>query len=208
MPDSILNTRNLPRRCESSLPKHTQHKQPAAPAEPSEDSARLHVLIDSPIGPLQLATSNVGISGIYMHDPSHPPRPEELGVELPSPTEHPLLNHCASELAQYFAGQRTSFSVPLDAHGSEFQHRVWNMLVSIPFGQSRSYGELAADLGDVKLTRAVGSANGRNPISIIVPCHRVIGADGSLTGYAGGLERKLFLLRLEGILPPAEDTLF
>lgn len=143
-----------------------------------------------------------------MHLPTHPPHPEDLGIELPSPSEHPLLAHCASELEQYFAGQRTIFSVPLDAHGTEFQQRVWDKLVSIPFGQSRSYGELASQLGDAKLTRAVGTANGRNPISIVVPCHRVIGADGSLTGYAGGIERKLFLLRLEGILPPAEETLF
>lgn len=143
-----------------------------------------------------------------MHDPTHPPAAEDLGTALTRPSEHPLLALCAKELSEYFDGHRTSFSIPLDAHGTEFQHRVWAKLTQIPFGESRSYGDLALDLGDVKLTRAVGTANGRNPISIVVPCHRVIGADGSLTGYAGGLERKLFLLRLEGILPPPQDTLF
>lgn len=205
---STSSTRSLLKPCGLSLPEHTQPSGSAPLGERAEDSPRFHVLFDSPIGPLQLATSNAGITGIYMHEPTHPPRPEDLGIQLASPTEHPILAQCASELEQYFAGQRTVFSVPLDAHGTEFQQRVWDKLVSIPFGQSRSYGELAIQLGDAKLTRAVGTANGRNPISIVVPCHRVIGADGSLTGYAGGLERKLFLLRLEGIVPPAEDTLF
>ncbi|WP_258142739.1 methylated-DNA--[protein]-cysteine S-methyltransferase [Arthrobacter sp. MYb227] len=177
-------------------------------SEASEPPIRFHCVVDSPIGPLQLAASNTGITGIYMHDPTHPPAAEDLGTALTRPSEHPLLALCAKELSEYFDGHRTSFSIPLDAHGTEFQHRVWAKLTQIPFGESRSYGDLALDLGDVKLTRAVGTANGRNPISIVVPCHRVIGADGSLTGYAGGLERKLFLLRLEGILPPPQDTLF
>ena len=187
--------------CESSLTNAPRATDKAAPE-------RCHMLIDSPIGELHLAASSTGITGIYMHHPTHPPTPEDLGIALPRPADHPLLAGCAQELGEYFNGQRTSFSVPLDAHGTEFQQRVWAQLRRIPFGESRSYGDLALELGDAKLTRAVGTANARNPISIIVPCHRVIGADGSLTGYAGGLERKLFLLRLEGILPPAEATLF
>lgn len=208
MRDSTSGTRSLLKPCGPSLPRRTQPGDSDSTGESTEESERFHVLIDSPVGQLQLATSNLGISGIYMHLPTHRPCPDDLGIELAGPAEHPILAQCAGELEQYFAGQRTAFGVPLKAHGTEFQQRVWDKLLSIPFGQSRSYGELATQLGDAKLTRAVGTANGRNPISIIVPCHRVIGADGSLTGYAGGLERKLFLLRLEGILPPAEETLF
>ena len=165
-------------------------------------------MVDSPIGPLTIAANERGVTGIYMVNHSHPPAAEALGEKLESPGDDPFIAQAAEELGEYFAGQRTAFDVPLDPAGTEFQRRVWAELARIPFGQTRSYGELALELGDVKLTRAVGTANGRNPVSIIVPCHRVIGADGSLTGYAGGLERKLFLLRLEGIVPEAEETLF
>lgn len=164
--------------------------------------------MDSPLGELRIVASTRGIAGIYMENHSHPPDPEKLGQLLGSVADDPFIAHCASELAEYFAGTRTAFGVPLDAQGTEFQKRVWEQLARIEFGTSRTYGQLALALGDEKLTRAVGTANGRNPISIIVPCHRVIGADGSLTGYAGGLGAKLFLLRLEGIEPPPEATLF
>lgn len=165
-------------------------------------------MVESPIGLLLIVASDRGITGIYMENHAHPPSPEALGARLPSVKEDPHLARCASELTEYFAGSRQSFEVELDASGTEFQKRVWEQLTSIPFGQSRTYGQLALALGDGKLIRAVGTANGRNPISIIVPCHRVIGADGSLTGYAGGLAAKLFLLRLEGLEPAAEATLF
>lgn len=167
-----------------------------------------HALMNSPAGPLQIVASERGISGIYWENHSHPPGPEVLGERLPSLDTDALISQCATELAEYFSGTRKEFEVPLDAQGTEFQHRVWDQLSRIPCGESRSYGQLALVLGDAKLTRAVGAANGRNPISIIVPCHRVIGSDRSLTGYAGGLEAKLFLLRLEGIEPAAEETLF
>lgn len=167
-----------------------------------------HAIVDSPIGSLRIAASDRGITGIYMKNHAHPPRPEALGLRLPAVEQDPHLARCARELAEYFAGSRQAFEVELDASGTEFQKRVWEQLASIPFGQSRTYGQLARALGDAKLTRAVGTANGRNPISIIVPCHRVIGADGSLRGYAGGLAAKLFLLRLEGLEPAAEATLF
>ncbi|MDO5744878.1 MAG: methylated-DNA--[protein]-cysteine S-methyltransferase [Micrococcaceae bacterium] len=173
-----------------------------------EASLLRHALVDSPIGSLRIVASGHGITGIYMEGHTPPPSPEALGVRLPTVEEDPHLAHCARELAEYFAGSRRAFEVELDASGTDFQKRVWEQLSSIPFGQSRSYGALALALGDAKLTRAVGTANGRNPISIIVPCHRVIGADGSLTGYAGGLAAKLFLLRLEGLEPAAEATLF
>ena len=174
----------------------------------AERPAVRHAVVDSPIGPLTIAASARGVTGIYMLNHSHPPAAEALGEKLDAAGDDPFIARAADQLGEYFSGQRTSFDVPLDAAGTEFQRRVWAALARIPFGQTRSYGELALELGDVKLTRAVGTANGRNPVSIIVPCHRVIGADGSLTGYAGGLERKLFLLRLEGIVPEAEETLF
>ncbi|WP_411731802.1 methylated-DNA--[protein]-cysteine S-methyltransferase [Paeniglutamicibacter sp.] len=167
-----------------------------------------HAVVDSPLGELRLVASGRGIAGIYMENHAHPLAPEVLGARLSAVADDPFIAQCSVELAEYFAGTRTSFAVPLDAQGSEFQQRVWAQLARIPFGAWRSYGQLALELGDEKLTRAVGTANGRNPISIVVPCHRVIGADGSLTGYAGGLGAKEFLLRHEGILPEAEATLF
>ncbi len=118
--------------------------------------------------------------------------------------EHPcpVLTGAARQLAEYFAGRRQVFEVPLAAAGTPFQQRVWAALRTIPYGQTRSYGQVAAAIGSPKACRAVGMANNRNPIMIIVPCHRVIGADGSLVGYAGGVHIKEYLLRLEGVLPP------
>ena len=111
-----------------------------------------------------------------------------------------VLARLRDELEEYAAGRRKAFGVPFQLHGSPFEQRVWAALLRIPFGSTRSYGQLAAELGDPKLSRAVGRANGANPVSILVPCHRVIGAGGALTGYAGGLARKEWLLRLEGAL--------
>jgi methylated-DNA-[protein]-cysteine S-methyltransferase len=108
-----------------------------------------------------------------------------------------LLDRAIEEVDEYFAGKRTEFSIPLAPEGTPFQHDVWNALKAIPFGETRSYMDVAAAIGKPKAVRAVGAANGKNPLGIIVPCHRVIGADGSLTGYAGGMERKKFLLDLE-----------
>ncbi|MFL4476383.1 methylated-DNA--[protein]-cysteine S-methyltransferase [Paeniglutamicibacter sp. MACA_103] len=167
-----------------------------------------HAVLDSPVGELRIVASGHGIAGIYMDNHAHPLDPAVLGVRLGSVADDPLIAQAAAELAEYFAGTRTSFGVPLDAQGTQFQHKVWERLARIPFGESRSYGQLALELGDEKLTRAVGTANGRNPIAIVVPCHRVIGADGALTGYAGGVRNKEFLLRHEGILPEPEATLF
>lgn len=111
--------------------------------------------------------------------------------------EDELLDRAIAEMDEYFAGTRTAFSVPLAAVGTPFQREVWSALRAIPFGETRSYADVAAAIGKPKAVRAVGAANGRNPLGIVVPCHRVIGADGSLTGYAGGMERKKFLLDLE-----------
>jgi methylated-DNA-[protein]-cysteine S-methyltransferase len=108
-----------------------------------------------------------------------------------------LLDRAIEEVDEYFAGARTEFSIRLAPEGTPFQHEVWNALRAIPFGETRSYSDVARTIGKPRAVRAVGAANGRNPLGIVVPCHRVIGADGSLTGYAGGMERKKFLLALE-----------
>jgi len=153
-----------------------------------------HIIFDSPIGPLTAVENDAGLAAVYMAVHKRRPALETFGARVAG---SPVLDAAAEQLGEYFAGQRREFSVPLAAAGSEFQHRVWAALREIPYGELRTYGELAAMLGDPSMAQAVGSANGRNPISIIVPCHRVVGADGSLVGYAGGLERKQFLLELE-----------
>jgi methylated-DNA-[protein]-cysteine S-methyltransferase len=125
------------------------------------------------------------------------PRRVPLGP-LAEDKKHLILQEAEKQLNEYFAGKRNRFSVPLDPHGTDFQKQVWQALLTIPFGETRSYGQIARQIGNAKSVRAVGAANGRNPISIIVPCHRVIGASGHLTGFAGGLEVKEQLLLLEG----------
>ncbi|MRX28313.1 methylated-DNA--[protein]-cysteine S-methyltransferase [Kangiella sp. HZ709] len=111
-----------------------------------------------------------------------------------------LIELCRKQLDEYFAGDRRQFDLPLESNGTDFQKNVWQQLTKIPFGESRNYGEIASAIGNTKASRAVGAANGKNPISIIVPCHRVIGANGALTGYAGGLQAKQWLLKHEGLL--------
>jgi methylated-DNA-[protein]-cysteine S-methyltransferase len=112
-----------------------------------------------------------------------------------------ILDRAEQQLAEYFAGTRDRFELDLEFHGTEFQKKVWHALLTIPFGQTRSYLDIATQIGNPAAVRAVGAANGRNPISIVAPCHRVIGSSGSLTGFAGGLEAKALLLTLEGCLP-------
>ncbi|MBP2412385.1 methylated-DNA-[protein]-cysteine S-methyltransferase [Arthrobacter stackebrandtii] len=155
-----------------------------------------HIIFDSPIGPLTAVENDAGLAAVYMAVHKRRPAEETLGPLLAAGVS-PVLAAAQEQLGEYFAGQLREFSIPLAPAGSEFQQRVWSALRDIPYGELRSYGELAATLGDPSMAQAVGSANGRNPISIIVPCHRVVGADGSLVGYAGGLERKQFLLELE-----------
>ncbi len=149
----------------------------------------------SPVGRLTLVASETGLRAV-LWEKDRPGR-VPLG-DVAERASHPVLESAKSQLAAYFAGELREFEVPLDAVGTPFQMRVWAALRSIPFGETRSYGAIAAQLGDTKAVRAVGAANGRNPISIIVPCHRVIGASGSLTGFAGGLKAKSALLALEG----------
>ena len=151
-------------------------------------------LIDSPVGELKLVASDKGLVAILWENDS--PRRVRLS-ELVEDEHHPVLVETERQLEEYFAGKRKAFSVALDMRGTRFQKDVWEALLAIPFGETRSYGQLANQLGNPRATRAVGAANGRNPVSIIVPCHRVIGSSGKLTGFAGGLDAKARLLGLE-----------
>lgn len=151
--------------------------------------------LKSPVGELKLVASDKGLAAILW--PNDDPKRVRL-APLAEDTSHPVLNETERQLGEYFKGARKVFDLPLDFAGTDFQKNVWNELLKIPYGQTRSYGEIARQLGNTKAMRAVGAANGRNPISIVAPCHRVIGASGKLTGFAGGLETKEFLLRLEG----------
>lgn len=150
--------------------------------------------IDSPVGKLKLVASEKGLVAIlWENDDPKRVRLDELSIK----DTHPVLVQAERELGEYFAGKRTEFSVALDLRGTPFQRNVWEGLLGIRFGETKSYGELASRLGNPQAARAVGAATGRNPISIIVPCHRLIGAAGKLTGFAGGLETKSYLLNLE-----------
>jgi len=150
--------------------------------------------IDSPVGRLKLVASDKGLVAVLWENDK--PNRVRLGV-MTANQRHPILLDTERQLEQYFAGKRKTFSVALDMRGTPFQKNVWEALLAIPFGETRSYGQLAKQLGNSKAMRAVGAANGRNPISIIVPCHRVIGSSGKLIGFAGGLETKARLLSLE-----------
>ena len=148
----------------------------------------LHQLtFDTPIGALRLHATDDALVAVYL------PGQRALAPALES-AGHPILERARTQLVEYFAGQRQHFDLPLEPRGTAFQREVWSALRAIPFGETRSYAALAATLGRPSASRAVGGANGRNPLSIVVPCHRVIGANGSLTGYAGGLPRKEWLL--------------
>lgn len=153
-----------------------------------------YTTIASPIGPLTLIASDAGVREMYWND-------EQPGGATDAP-DHPVLQQAVAELAEYFDGTRTTFDVPLDMVGTPFQHAVWDLLKTIPYGETTTYGALAQTLGDPGKARAVGMANGKNPVGIIVPCHRVIGSSGALTGFAGGLDTKAFLLRLERKVKP------
>ncbi|RYF40131.1 MAG: methylated-DNA--[protein]-cysteine S-methyltransferase [Comamonadaceae bacterium] len=169
--------------------------------------------VDSPLGRIILAATPQGLAGLWFDDQRHLP-PELLPVApgarrqllpaWPADASHPVLQETRRQLADYFAGHRTRFELPLDlGHGTAFQQSVWQALLAIPAGATTSYGELSRRIGHPAAVRAVGAAVGRNPVSIIVPCHRVMGAGGALTGYAGGLARKSALLQLEGALAEA-----
>ena len=154
--------------------------------------------IDSPLGPLRLVADALAgaLIGLYLPRQAAPPAAESPAAAAP------VLDLAAAQLAEYFAGARRDFDVPLAPRGTEFQQRVWRELAAIPFGETRSYGQLARALGHPTASRAVGAANGKNPISILVPCHRVIAGSGALSGYAGGLDAKRWLLAHEAQRSP------
>lgn len=159
-------------------------------------------VVDSPVGPLTLAGR--GDTLVYLRMAGQRHEPDRAGwVE-----DGGAFPEAVAQLAAYFAGELTEFGVPLEMPGTAFQRRVWAALQTIPYGQTRSYGQIATQIGAPGASRAVGLANGRNPIGIIVPCHRVIGSTGSLTGYGGGLDRKRILLELERSRQPVGLTLF
>lgn len=148
----------------------------------------------TPVGALTLVATDRGLAAILWENDD--PKRVRLAPRTKS-DDHPVLVEAERQLADYFAGKRRDFSVPFDPIGTPFQREVWTALAAIPFGETRSYAQIAAQIGRPAAGRAVGAANGRNPISIMVPCHRVIGSSGKLTGFAGGVETKAFLLELE-----------
>ncbi len=153
--------------------------------------------IASPLGPVLLARTAKGLAGVWFEGQKHHPG----ALDAPVREDDPLLHRAALQLKRYFAGETTQFDVPLDLLGTPFQQSVWRALLAIPAGSTQTYGGIAQHVASARAVRAVGGAVGRNPVSVLVPCHRVVGADGSLTGYAGGVDRKLALLALEGARP-------
>ena len=152
-------------------------------------------MVASPVGALKLVASDKGLAAILWENDD--PGRVRLGP-LVEDRDHPVLAEAERQLGDYFAGARQAFDLPLDFNGTAFQKQVWVALLAIPFGETRSYADLAQEIGRPAACRAVGAANGRNPISIVAPCHRVVGANGALTGFAGGLATKRHLLTLEG----------
>ena len=166
-----------------------------------------HVVVDSPIGPLTLVRDDDGLTGLYY--PGHWTRPDRKAFG--SHFEHSddrSFDEATAQLSEYFAGERRNFDLPLTPHGSERARQVWQLLAEIPYGQTTTYGALARGIGDGISPRAIGGLVGHNPLSIFIPCHRVVGSTGQLTGYAGGLDRKQGLLELEKAIPAAPQALW
>jgi methylated-DNA-[protein]-cysteine S-methyltransferase len=154
--------------------------------------------MESPVGKLTLVASSEGLAAILWEND----RPDRVRLTIDAQDDrHPVLLETERQLGEYFGGRRKTFALKLDLAGTAFQRKVWNALLTIPFGETRSYAEIARQIGSPTAVRAVGAANGRNPVSIVAPCHRVIGSTGKLTGFAGGLDVKAQLLSLEGAKP-------
>jgi methylated-DNA-[protein]-cysteine S-methyltransferase len=151
---------------------------------------------DSPVGRLLALAKGDAITTLHMLGAKHEPAQNAAWTDTPT---LPVFLELRQQLSEYFDGKRKNFAVPLAPEGTDFQKAVWHALTQVPFGETRTYGQQAAMIGKPRAVRAVGAANGRNPIGIVIPCHRVIGSSGKLTGYAGGLDKKEFLLKLEGI---------
>ncbi|MGW5124014.1 methylated-DNA--[protein]-cysteine S-methyltransferase [Streptomyces sp. NPDC004069] len=166
-----------------------------------------HIVVATELGPVTIVASDDAVTGLYFAHHVRRPAQETLGTEVPLATDA-LLAEAAVQLNDYLGGGRRGFDLPFDAAGSEFQHRVWAAVVAIPFGETTTYGAIAEQLGDKSLAYQVGQAVGANPLCVFVPCHRVVGADGSLTGYAGGLKRKRALLEHEEPVQAAAGRLF
>jgi len=164
----------------------------------------VYTTMQSPVGELKLVASNTGLAGVlWENDKSWRVPPVQSAVEDKA---HPVLVEAERQLHEYFAGTRKAFDLPLDFTGTDFNKKVWEALLTIPYGATRTYGQIATQIGKPDTARAVGVANAKNPISIVAPCHRVIGANGKLTGFAGGLEAKAYLLHLESddLFKPAQ----
>ncbi|MGV9316577.1 methylated-DNA--[protein]-cysteine S-methyltransferase [Streptomyces sp. NPDC003691] len=159
-----------------------------------------HTYVDSPVGRLLLVADGNALAGLYFPGYRYTPRPSAWGRRTETSAD-PVLAQARSELGEHFAGERKVFDVPAVTHGDAFQEQVWAQLRRIPYGERITYGDIAVELGGKGLAQTVGQAVGRNPVSIVIPCHRVVGAGGKLTGFGGGLERKQLLLDLE---EPAE----
>ncbi|OMC09404.1 MULTISPECIES: methylated-DNA--[protein]-cysteine S-methyltransferase [unclassified Mycobacterium] len=166
-----------------------------------------HTVIDSPLGELTLVANGDALTGVYFRHHWHPPTTDTLGNYVEA-TADELFDRTKNQLDEYLAGKRTEFELPVVATGDPNDRRIWDLLPDIAYGQTATYGELAAKLADGTTAYDVGQAVGRNPLSIVVPCHRVVGKNGALTGYAGGLKRKRFLLDLEEPAPAAAGRLF
>lgn len=190
-----LHTEDMHTRDHAMLLPARDRNTQFGPHRRAADVALQALEIDSPLGSLRLCAQGDALCGIYL--------PDQAAPAATAAPDHPVLLRTARQLHEYFAGTRRSFDVPLRFVGSEFQRTVWHALTRIPFAATRSYGQLAAAIGHPRAARAVGAANGRNPISIIVPCHRVIGHGGALTGYAGGEAAKRWLLDHEAALARA-----
>ena len=166
-------------------------KTESTKTDPTKESELVSTVMDTPVGRLTIIASDDGVRAILWPD-------EDAGrVRLPtasSDSDHPVIVATVAQLGEYFDGEREEFDLPLDPVGTDFQQAAWTALRTIPYGTTVSYGEQAARMGDRRKARAVGAANGRNPISIVVPCHRVVGSNGSLTGFAGGIDTKAWLL--------------
>ena len=175
----------------------------AIPVSRTTGPARRWATTGSPIGELTLVVGDRGLTGVYFPHHWYRPDPASFGRRAEAG-----FGEVRRQLAEYFAGDRHSFDLQLDARGDDFQRRVWELIGDIPYGQTATYGDLARELGSQVLAKDVGAAVGRNPLSVIVPCHRVVGKDGRLTGYAGGLARKRFLLDLEQAAAGSSGRLF
>lgn len=173
----------------------------------TQSPTRRHTTLTTAMGDLLAVAEGEALAGLYFPVHWHPPAADTIGVEV-SLTGDTVFEPLLRELADYFRGERTTFTVPTVTHGDAFSERVWDLLMTIGYGTTTTYGAIARELGSPGLAQRVGQAVGHNPVSILIPCHRVIGADGSLTGYAGGLDRKARLLALEEPPEKAASRLF